>query len=70
MGQRFDLKDTPIAARQNLHIIKQTEDESIEAFLQRVMTVATDGYGMAVRPQMAMAWPRATHCSRWLLKHS
>ena len=47
MGQRFDLKDTPIAARQNLHIIKQTEDECIEAFLQRVMTVATEGYGMA-----------------------
>ena len=47
MGQRFDLKGTPIAARQNLHVIKQTEDESIEAFLPRIMTVATDGYGMA-----------------------
>ena len=43
MGQRFDLKDNRIAARQNLHIIKQFEEESTEASLQRVMTVATDG---------------------------
>ena len=41
------MKDTPIAARQSLHVIMQTEDESIEAFLQRVLTVATDGFGMA-----------------------
>ena len=47
MGQRFDLKDTCIAPCQNLHVIKQFEDESIDAVLQRVMNVATDGYGMA-----------------------
>ena len=47
MGQRFDLKDTRIAPCQNLHVIKQFEDESIDAFLQRIMNVATDGYGMA-----------------------
>lgn len=47
MGQRFDLRDTPVGARQKLHIIKQTEDESLEVFLQRVMTVAIDGFGLA-----------------------
>ena len=47
IGQRFDLKDVPVAARQNLHSIKQLEDESIEAFLQRVMTVASDGFARA-----------------------
>ena len=44
LGQRFDLKDTPLAARNNLYAMKQYEDETIEAFLQRVMTAATDGF--------------------------
>ena len=39
--------DTAVAAHQNLHLIKQCENKTIEAFLQRVMTVATDGYGIA-----------------------
>ena len=47
LTQRFDLKDPPMAARHNLNSIKQNEDESIESFLQRVMTVATDGFELA-----------------------
>ena len=47
LGQRFDLKDTPLAARNNLYAMEQYEDETIEAFLQRVMTAATDGFGMS-----------------------
>jgi hypothetical protein len=41
---RFDLRDTAVAARQKLHMVKQTDDESEEDFLQRVLSLASDGY--------------------------
>ena len=36
--------DEPVATRQRLHIIKQSEEESLEDFLQRVLTVTIYGY--------------------------
>ena len=47
LALRFDLRDEPVAARQRLHVIKQSEEESLEDFLQRVLTVTIDGYGDA-----------------------
>ena len=41
---RFDLKEEPIAARQRLHSSKQEEDETLESYLQRIMTITLDGY--------------------------
>ena len=43
LGLRFDLREPPIAARQNLYLMKQSEDESLEAYLQRVLTAAMHG---------------------------
>ena len=43
LGLRFDLREPPTAARQNLYLMKQSEDESLEAYLQRVLTAAMHG---------------------------
>ena len=43
LGLRFDLREPSIAARQNLYLMKQSEDESLEAYLQRVLTAAMHG---------------------------
>ena len=45
LGVRFDLRDTAVAARQKLHVLKQNDDETEEIFLQRVLSLASDGYG-------------------------
>ena len=47
LGLRFNIKDAPVAARQKLHVIKQTEEEGLEEFLQRVLTTAMDGFHVA-----------------------
>ena len=41
---RFDLTDEPVTARNKLHDVKQTDDETLEAFMQRVLSIANDGY--------------------------
>ena len=43
LGLRFDLREAPVAARQNLYLMKQSDDESLEAYLQRVLTAAMHG---------------------------
>ena len=43
LGLRFDLRKAPVAARQNLYLMKQTDDESVEAYLQRALTAAMHG---------------------------
>lgn len=43
LGLRFGLREPPIAARQNLYLMKQSDDESLEAYLQRVLTAAMHG---------------------------
>ena len=40
---RFDLSNEPVTARQKLHIAKQMEDETLEVFMQRVVSIARDG---------------------------
>ncbi|MCG8034644.1 MAG: hypothetical protein JAZ03_21075 [Candidatus Thiodiazotropha taylori] len=47
LSLRFDLKDAPVAARQRLHLMKQSEDEGLEVYLQRVLTTAMDGFSTA-----------------------
>ena len=44
LALRFDLKDEPIAARQRLYLAKQDDDETLEAFLQRILTITMDGH--------------------------
>ena len=44
---RFDLKDAPMAARQRLHVVRQEDEESLEDFLQRVLTITMDGFDKA-----------------------
>lgn len=44
---RFDIKDAPVAARQKLHLIKQTDEETLEEYLQRVLTTSMDGFSDA-----------------------
>ena len=44
---RFDLKDAPVAARQRLHVVRQEDEESLEDFLQRVLTITMDGFDKA-----------------------
>ena len=44
LALRFDLKDEPIAARQRLYLAKQDDDETLEAFLQRLLTITMDGH--------------------------
>ena len=44
LSLRFDSRDAPVAARQKLHIMKQDDGESLEDYLQRVLTVAMDGF--------------------------
>ena len=41
---RFDLKEEPVAARQQLHLAKQGDNETLEAYLQRILAIAMDGY--------------------------
>ena len=41
---RFDYKEEPIAVRQRLHLARQDKDETLEAFLQRILGIAMDGY--------------------------
>ena len=42
---RFDLSDEPVAARHKLGVAKQTDDESLEIFMQRVLGIASDAFG-------------------------
>ena len=42
--ERFDLRDEPVTARQKLHVVRQNDDEALEDFLQRVLTIAMDGF--------------------------
>ncbi|MCG8044734.1 MAG: hypothetical protein N0E48_03455 [Candidatus Thiodiazotropha endolucinida] len=44
LALRFDMRDAPVAARQQLHVIKQSDEETLEDFLQRVLTITMDGY--------------------------
>ena len=44
LARRFDLWDTPVAAQQKLHTIRQKEDEGLEVFLQQVLSVCLDGF--------------------------
>ena len=44
---RFDLKDAPVAAKQRLHVVRQEDEESLEDFLQRVLTITMDGFDKA-----------------------
>ena len=44
---RFDNRNTPIAARNRLHLIKQSDEETLEEYLQRVITLAMEGYSGA-----------------------
>ncbi|MEW8547438.1 MAG: hypothetical protein AB2693_28360 [Candidatus Thiodiazotropha sp.] len=44
---RFDIKDAPVAACQKLHLTKQSEEETLEEYLQRVLTTAMDGFSDA-----------------------
>ena len=47
LSLRFNIKDAPVADRSNLACIKQTEDESLEEFLHRVLTIAMNGFDKA-----------------------
>ena len=47
LSLRFNIKDVPVADRSNLACIKQTEDESLEEFLHRVLTIAMNGFDKA-----------------------
>ena len=47
LSLRFDLKDAPVACRSKLHVIRQDDEESLEDFLQRVLTVTMDGFDKA-----------------------
>ena len=62
---RFDMTDEPMIARQKLVTAKQTDDETIEAYMQRVLNIASDGYGeydFKVMQQMAIeAFLRGCH---------
>ena len=54
---RFDSSDEPVAARQKLHLAKQSDDETLEVYMQRILSIATDGLGdfdNAVMQQMAI----------------
>ena len=44
LALRFDLKDEPIAARKHLYLAKQDDDETLEAFLQRTVSITLDGH--------------------------
>ena len=53
---RFDLSDEPVAARHKLGVAKQTDDESLEIFMRRVLWIASDafwGFDNKVMQQMA-----------------
>ena len=57
LTRRFDLGDEPVAARQKLHLANQSDDEALEFFMQRILSIATDGYGdldNAVMQQIAI----------------
>ena len=41
---RFDLREEPVAARQHLYLARQGEDDSLEAYLQRILEITMDGY--------------------------
>lgn len=47
LGLRFNIKDAPVADRSNLACVKQNEDESLEDFLHRVLTIAMNGFESA-----------------------
>ena len=44
LALRFDLKEEPVAARQQLHLAKQGDDETLEVYLQHILAIAMDGY--------------------------
>ena len=44
LALRFDLKEEPIAARQRLTAIRQDDDETLEDYLQRILTITLDGF--------------------------
>ena len=54
---RFDMTDEPMIARQKLVTAKQTDEETIEIYMQRILNIASDGYGeydFKVMQQMAI----------------
>ena len=61
----FHLRDEPVAARQQLHIIRQKEEESLEDFLQRVLTITIDSY---CDPQNATLQQQATEALLYGIK--
>ena len=53
---RFDISDEPVCARNKLGVAKQTDDETLEIFMQRVLRIASDAlgdFGNKVMQQMA-----------------
>ena len=60
LALRFDLRDEPIAARHRLHLAKQDDDESLEAYLQKILTITMDEYKT---PEQALS-------KRWSHNHS
>ena len=54
---RFDSSDEPVPAPQKLHLAKQSDDETLEVYMQRILSIATDGFGdfdNAVMQQIAI----------------
>ena len=47
LGLWFDLKEAPVTAWQRLHVVRQDDGESLEDFLQRVLTITMDGFDKA-----------------------
>ena len=44
LGLRFDLREAPVAARQTLHMMRLNDDETLEVYLERVLTIAMGGF--------------------------
>ena len=49
LERRFNVKDPPSAARRQVSLASQTEDESIEEFSQRIYSLTVDAYPKARR---------------------
>jgi hypothetical protein len=49
MKRRFSTKDAPVAARRQVQFCRQSEDETLEQFSQRVHFLVIDGYPTAER---------------------
>ena len=60
LALRFDLKEEPVAARQQLHLAKQDDNETLEAYLQRALWLS---------PWVATKTPPLFSSSKWLPRH-